>query len=218
MKILLSVWFVCLFCILSAAQTAAPDDDNQFWNETQLVVWSDKKTEVAVNGFFRFGRDFSFPTDLRGGVSFSRRPSKYLTITGSYLYRLARPLENRKTYENRLTGAVTINLPLKNKFRLADRNQFEYKSFNSRPNVREYRNRLRIDREITVGKTKITPFGFGEVFVNDASGWYRTRFTGGLSKKLTPKITGELFYQRQNDGVSRPGNLNIIGTYLKIYL
>jgi Protein of unknown function (DUF2490) len=214
---------LCLLVIFNcnlSAQTlpGKAESDNQFWNETQLVVWSNEKNEIALNGVLRVGRNFSYPTDNRIGFSFSHKPSKYLTLTGGYLYRAAFPSKTRKTFENRLIGSFTLNAPLKSKFKLSDRNQFEYKSINSRPNTWDYRNRLRTDREITVGKTKITPFGFVEAFYNEKNNWYRSRFAFGIHKKLTKKVTGELFYLRQNDGISRPGNLNILGTYLKIEL
>jgi hypothetical protein len=220
LKLFVSLFLLAiLFCNSSAQSTNNQEEnDSQFWNETQLVVWSNEKNEVVLNGVLRLGRDFSHFTDNRIGFSYTHKPSKYLSLTGGYLYRVAFPAENRKTFENRFIAAATINAPLKNKFKLANRNQFEYKSVNSRPNTWDYRNRLRLDREVSVGKTKITPYGFIEVFYNEKNHWYRSRLAFGVHKKLTDKLTGELFYLRQNDGVSLPGDLNVIGTGLKIEL
>lgn len=206
--------------VCASAQTAAsqPRDDNQFWNETQMVVWSNEKNESVVSVFFRAGREGLRPTDARIGFSHTYKPSKYLSLTGGYLYRYGEPIRNRKNYESRFIAAATINIPLHYKFKLADRNQYEYKMRNSRPDTWDYRNRLRAEREITVKNTKITPFGFGEIFYNERDGWYRTRFAVGLHKQLTKKLTGEIFYLRQNDGVNHPGNFNVLGTFLKIHL
>lgn len=213
---------VCLMLFLTVsvkAQSAAPPvNDNQFWNETQFVVFSNEKNETAINGFFRAGREGLRPTDERIGASHTYKPSKYLFLTGGYLYRAAQPIRNSKNYESRFIAAATLNLPLPYKFKLADRNQFEYKMRNSRRDTQDYRNRLRIDREITIKGKKITPFGFTEVFFNERDKWYRARYAAGLQKKFTKKFIGEIFYLRQQDGVNRPGNFHVLGTYLKITL
>ena len=184
----------------------------------QFIVWSNEKNESAVNFFFRAGREGLRPTDLRIGFSHTHKPSKYLSLTGGYLYRYGEPVRNRKSYESRFIAAATINVPLRYKFKLADRNQYEYKMRNSRPDTWDYRNRLRIEREVSGKGKKITPFGFAEVFYNERDGWYRTRFAIGLNKKYTKKLTGDVFYLRQHDGINRPGNFNVLGTYLKIHL
>lgn len=218
----LSVCFLLsvFFCGFAAAQTTTnvPETDNQFWNETQFIVWSNEKNETAVNVFYRAGREGLRTTDARIGFSHTHKPSKYLFLTGGYLYRYGEPVRNSKNYENRFIGAATVNVPLKNKFKLADRNQFEYKMRNSRRDTWDYRNRLRIDREITVKGKKITPFAFAEVFYNERDSWYRTRFAVGINKKFTEKFTAEIFYLRQNDGVNKPGDFNVLGTYFKINL
>lgn len=219
MKSLIIVFVLLCANVLNAQTTAKPpENDNQFWNDTQLVVWSNKKNELAINGYLWIGRNFSHPVDERIGVSFTTKPSKYLSLTGGYLYRAAQPYKNSKSYENRLIGAATVNLPLKNKFKLSNRNQFEYKARNSRSNTWDYRNRLRLEREITVKNTKITPFSSVEFFYNEKTKWYRSRIAVGLHKKITEKLSGEIYYLRQNDGVSHPGDLNVIGTQLKIHL
>lgn len=210
--------FICAGSLTAQTPNPPPENDNQFWNETQFVVFSNKKNETAVNGFFRAGREGLRPTDERIGFSHTYKPSKYLFLTGGYLYRAGQPVRGNKNYESRFIAAGTINLPLKYKFKLADRNQYEYKLRNSRRNTWDYRNRLRIDREIKISGKKITPFVFTEVFYNERDKWYRSRFAAGLHKQFTKKFIGEVFYLRQNDGVNRPGNFNVLGTYLKIFL
>jgi hypothetical protein len=207
-------------CGFVAAQTPnnVPETDNQFWNETQVVFWSDEKNESAVNFWFRAGREGLLPTDARIGFSHTYKTSKYLSLSGGYLYRYGEPVRNSKNYESRFIAAATVNLPLKYKFKLADRNQYEYKMRNSRRDTWDYRNRLRIDREITVKGKKVSPFAFAEVFYNERDSWYRTRFAIGINKKFNEKFTGEIFYLRQNDGINKPGDFNVLGTYFKINL
>lgn len=198
--------------------TRPPINDNQFWNETQFVIWRNEKNETAINGFFRAGREGLRPTDERTGFSHTYKPSKYLFLTGGYAYRAGHPVRGIKNYESRFIAAGTLNLPLVNKFKLIDRNQFEFKMRNSRRNTWDYRNRLRIERPINLDGKKITPFVFTELFYNERDKWYRGRYAAGLSKQFTKKLIGEVFYLRQQDGVNRPGNFNVLGTYFKIFL
>lgn len=221
------VWQICLWAVFlpavffsfSNAQTAGnTEKDNQIWNETQLVVWSNDRHELSVSGGLRLGRNLSYLTDRSVSVLYSYKPSAYLTLAGGYLYRAVLPFANRKTFENRLSGSLTFNVPLPGKFKLANRHIFEYRAVNSRSDLRVYRNRLRLEREVSFGKTKITPFGSVEVFYSQRDHWYRSRYAFGVGKKLTKHVSGEIFYQRQNDAVTRPGDLNVIGTSVRIKL
>lgn len=219
MKYFLVIILTFLFFSSVFAQSKVDEGkDNQFWNETQLIVWENEKNEFSLIGNLRVGRNFSLPNDFRAGISHTYKVSKFLSLTGTYLYRAAFPFKNRKTFENRFSGAATINIPLGNKFKLANRHQVEYRSNNGKSDTKLYRNRVQVEREITVFKTKITPFGSTEIFYTKQNGWFRIRSVVGVRKKLTKKITGDIFFQRQYDGFSRPGDLNVIGTSLKIHL
>jgi hypothetical protein len=46
----------------------------------------------------------------------------------------------------------------------------------------------------------------------------RNRFTVGVNKTLTNQLSLDLYYMRQNDGTTRPGDLHVIGTSWKIKL
>lgn len=219
MRIFFSLILIVFWASQAAAQSTVNEGkDNQFWNETQLVVWENDKNELSLIGNLRVGRNISFPSDYRAGFLHSYKVSKYLTLAGGYIYRAVFAFKNRKAYENRFNASATINIPLGKKYKLANRHQVEYRSNNSRPDTRLYRNRLQLEREVTLAKTKITPFGSTEIFYTKDNGWFRIRSIIGVRKKLTEEITGEVFYQRQYDGFSRPGDLNVIGTTLKINL
>lgn len=218
MKILLFLLFLLGVAVVNGQSTRLEDRDNQFWNETQLVIWENKTNELSLIGNLRVGRNISFPTDYRAGFGYAHKVSKYLTLSGGYIYRAVFAFKNRKAYENRFNGAATINIPLGNKFKLANRHQFEYRANNSRPDTKLYRNRVQIEREITLKNTKITPFGSSEIFYTKQNAWFRIRSIIGVRKKLTEKITGDIFFQRQYDAFSRPGDTNVIGTTLKIHL
>jgi hypothetical protein len=48
--------------------------------------------------------------------------------------------------------------------------------------------------------------------------WVRNRFIVGGTKVLNKHLTQDVYYLRQNDGVSVPGDMNVIGTTLRVKL
>ncbi len=97
MRLFFSLILVAGSFYQSFAQTAVDQGkDNQFWNETQLVVWENEKNEVSLVGNLRVGRNFSFLSDYRAGISYSHKVSKYLSFSGTYVYRAAFPLKIEK--------------------------------------------------------------------------------------------------------------------------
>lgn len=48
--------------------------------------------------------------------------------------------------------------------------------------------------------------------------WTRNRLSVGAKRQFNRHYTGELFYVRQNDGHAHPGDLNVVGTTLRIRL
>ena len=58
-----------------------------------------------------------------------------------------------------------------------------------------------------------------EVFYDSlASAWIRNRFYIGAAKKINEHFTLELYYVRQNDGHSRPVDINALGSIFKFRL
>ena len=66
---------------------------------------------------------------------------------------------------------------------------------------------------------KLNGFVADEIFYDTHfDAWIRNRIYAGVSKKVNAHFTFELYYMRQNDGHSRPGDLNVIGNTLKFRL
>ena len=60
-------------------------------------------------------------------------------------------------------------------------------------------------------------FASDEVFYDwSFDAWVRNRFAVGVSRKFNKYFTGDLYYMRQNDGRSRPGDLHIIGATYRL--
>jgi Protein of unknown function (DUF2490) len=211
-----------LVCLSGSAHAQrlppVPEDDTQQWNDIQIAAALNKKVDFNVYTTFRFGRDISHLVDRRIGAGFTFKVGKYVTLAPWYLHIVTRPAEGRKVNENRLNFAATVSVPLGKKLTLTDRNLFERRLRFPTDSTR-YRNRLQVAYPVKVGDTALQLFASEEVFYDwSVERWVRNRFAVGVSRKFNQHFTGDLYYMRQNDGVSRPGDLHVIGVTYRIRL
>jgi hypothetical protein len=201
-------------------QSTSPQrDDTQIWNDTQLAIALDKKVDFVLFGTLRIGRNIRRPVDERIGVGFSFKVGKYLTLYPNYLYRGGQPLPNRTEFEHRLSFAATIRGPVGHGFILSDRNLLERRIRRPQVDATRYRNRLQIEHPFKIGATKLNAFISDEIFYDwSVNAWVRNRFAIGVGHTFDKDFTGEVYYLRQNDSRTRPGDLNVIGTTLRFRL
>jgi len=209
-----------LLFVLSGLASAQIVDhtDNQIWSDVQVAVPMTKDVDFNMLGTLRLGRDVSRPVDERIGMGFTFRLGQHLQIAPNYLYIATQPLRNRKLFESRLSLPVTVRFNVE-KFRLSDRNMFERRFRNPGIVSTRYRNRLQIEHPIGSDKLHLSLYVADEVFYDwSIDRWVRNRFTVGGTKVLNKHLTQDVYYLRQNDGVSVPGDLNVIGTTLRVKL
>lgn len=222
-QVLLFVLLITLFCSFSAMAQAPPQDDNQSWNEVQLIKALDKKRDLIVIGVLRLGRDFNRPVDERIGAALAFKPSKYLTLAPTYLYVDQQPFAGRRIIEHRLVMNITGRFKLGN-FAFTDRNLVERRVRHDSRDFTVYRNRLQIDHPAKIGSFGFKPFVADEVFYSTQQGtvgrqgWFRNRISGGIIKQFGERFNAEFFYVRQQDGISRPGDVHALGTLFRVYL
>ena len=209
-----------MLLVLFGGRASAQTDqtDNQQWTDVQLAVPVTKTVDLNFLGTLRVGRDISHPVDHRVGVGFTFRFGKYVQVAPNYLHIGTRPFENRKGWENRLTLPVTLRFNA-SKFRLSDRNQFERRFRSNGVNSTRYRNRFQVEHPVGSDKLKLSLFVADEVFYDwSVDRWVRNRFSIGAIKVFNSHFTQDFYYLRQNDGVSVPGDLHVIGTVLRFRL
>ena len=219
MKQVLYIGFVLLALTrIAVAQSSPPQTDNQVWTDVQLAVPVTKLFDFNVLGTLRLGRDISRPVDERFGVGFTFRWGKYFSVSPNYLHIDMQPFRGRKIWEHRLTVPVTLRFTA-GQFRLSDRNQVERRLRNSGVRSTRYRNRFQVEHPVGSAKHGFSVYVADEVFYDwTIERWVRNRFTVGGSKVFNKHYTQEFYYLRQNDGVSQPGDLNVIGTTLRFRL
>ena len=199
------------------AQLLDPTDTQQ-WTEVQLAVPISKTVDFNLFGALRIGRDISRPVDERMGVGFTFRIGEYLTVQPAYLNLGMQPFEGRRVWENRLGVLATVRFPV-GKFRISDRNTFERRIRRPGINSTRYRNRLQIEHPFGPKRLNVSAFVSDEVFYDwSFDDWVRNRFQVGVTRVFNRHFTGDLWYMRQNDGRSIPGDLHIIGTTLRFRL
>lgn len=219
MKKQLLLQLLTVFVLATCASAQVVDrTDNQVWSDVQVAVPVTKQFDFNMLGTLRLGRDINRPVDERVGVGFTFKAGKYVTVSPNFLNIGMQPVRGRKIWESRLTFPVTLRFNA-GKFRLSDRNQIERRIRNSGVRSTRYRNRFLIEHPIGDAKWGLSFIIGDEVFYDwSVNRWVRNRFAVGAGKVFNKHYTQEFFYLRQNDGVSIPGDLNVIGTTLRFRL
>ena len=197
---------------ISYSQTPVPKSDNQSWNDVQLAIPLGKKVDFVLQGTLRIGGNLSKAVDERWGFGFNYKIHKYLTLNELYFHREARPPNGRHEVEERLTLGATLRKPI-GKFTLTQRNLFERRWREPQVDAWRYRNAVLLEHPFKIGKKTFT-FAIGDEVFYDWSlrDWVRNRFAVGVSHVFNKHLTLYVYGMRQNDGRSRPGDINIIGT------
>lgn len=209
--------FVLALCVWAQSRVP-PHTDTQEWNDVQLNVPLSKQIDFQLVGTLRIGREVSHPVDERIGSGFSFKLGKYLTVLPNYLHIKVQPFKGSSVNENRLSLPVTVRFPV-GQFTLSDRNLFERRMRHPGGDSTRYRNRVQLEHPVKIGKGKLNVFVANEVFYDwSFNAWVRNRFTLGASRAFTKHYTQDFYYLRQNDGHTRPGDLNVVGTTFRFRL
>lgn len=211
--------FVAGISLFTNAQILPPDDDDvQSWNDIQLTIPVRKKVDLFLTTTYRFGKDLSRFNEGRVGAGIGVKLLKSFTATAGNTFIKSRTLTGSFRRENRYHLAGTYKFPFK-KFGLSHRSQYEYRDLGP---VKEWRYRPSITFEKTLPESwisKTTFFVTEEPFYSSATGNFaRNRLSLGLKKTFNRHFSMDVYFLRQNDRFSIPGDLNVIGTAWKFKL
>ena len=210
--------FCFLWVFLATAFGQTDRTDNQFWSDVQLAIPVTSHFDFNLLGTLRVGRDFNRPVDERVGAGFTFRANKYLQVAPHYFHIGMQPFAGRRVWENRLVIPVQVTFKAGN-FQLSDRNQLERRLRNSGVKSTRYRNRFMVQHPLGHKDWQLSWFVADEVFYDwSVDRWVRNRFSVGATKVFNKHYTQDFYFLRQNDGVSVPGDLNVIGTTLRFRL
>lgn len=213
-KIFLALTFIG-FCLIYADAQTFDEDDNQSWNDLQITVPLNEQFDFTLTGTFRFGNNIRWLNDRRVAVGVVYKPNKSFSVQPFYWNIVARNASGRFLMEHRLNLRATYRFPFK-KFGLSHRSWVERRLRKPRNSWR-YRPSITFEKNISKIIPDATAFVTEEIFYDSIlKRFSRNRFSVGVNKTLTRKLSLDVFYLRQNDGFSRPGDLNVIGTNWRI--
>lgn len=214
----LSFVLAAVCAVHAQGQSRVPETDTQSWNDIQVTIPLNKKTEFVLLGTVRLGDNLSSFVDEREGVRLNYLVQKYVTLQALYFHRDAKPPNGRHEREERLTLGANLRIPM-GKFNLNTRNWFERRWRDPQIDAWRYRNRIQLDHPFKIGKTKFSWLVSDEFFYDwSLRDWVRNRFAAGISHSFNKHLTLEVYGMRQNDGRTRPGDINIIGTTWRVKL
>jgi Protein of unknown function (DUF2490) len=166
-----------------------------------------KNTDFLLGGGLHISRDQGHIVYRRLSTGFAFHWRRFLTAEPYYQYSYSDEAGNTFQTENRLAFATTVGAPLKH-WELSDRNLGERRFIVNKQEWR-YRNRLEFRHPVSIERRQLSVFVWDEVSYSSRAGrWYRNRLALGASRKLTRRVSIEAYYLHQNDGFSRPGNLD----------
>lgn len=207
-----------LFAAFANAQLITDDEDIQSWNDVQLTVPMNKSFDFYTAVTLRFGKNVSRLNDGRYAVGIAWKPTKALTIMPFYWNIQARNSRSQFRQEHRLNLRATYRFPIKS-FGLIHRSTYEYR-MRAPANTWRYRGMLTYEKDLPKKFISQAKFFIGnEIFYDSATKKFsRNRFNIGINKTLNKNLSVDVYYMRQNDGFSRPGDLNTLWVTWRVRL
>ena len=218
-KFLQNILITGLLCLLVSTSAMGQDNaDTQSWNDVQVTVKLNKKVDLFSVATLQFQKNLTQVKDGRFAIGLTLKPSDSLSITPfTTLLRFRRSSGEFRT-EYRFSLRAVYRFPTK-RFGLSHRSQIEYR-FRPGANSWRYRPSLTVEKAIPKSfASGLKIFATEEPFYDSASGRFsRNRFSVGVNKVLSEKLSLDIYYLRQGDNFSNPGTVHVIGTAWKIKL
>jgi hypothetical protein len=196
--------------------SAAPRSGTQIWAEQQIAFPVNQRVDLVLLGYVHLGRKSERPVAEHAGTGLgvSFKVGKHLTLFPFFTHYEYQPPMPSRNKEERLTVEATLRFPI-HSVTFSDRNRFEYSWRTPHPNYIRYRNQMRFERALNLWG--LSGFGADEIYYDtNFDAWIRNRIYAGVVKKINPHVSLELYYMRQSDGHSQPGDLNVVANTLKI--
>lgn len=208
-------WLLAIYAATGHSADAPPQrDDNQVWLDGQFSYPLRPGVNATGSGVLRLGRGLDHFVYERVGASLSFKVARLLSIAPSYNYVTSHPLPGRDTREHRIAVDGILSWRLCG-FEMSDRNRFERRGTQTVAYFR-YMNRLLLQHPVRLRTTNITVYLSDEIYYDGhLATWARNRFSAGIGKRIRPSLLIELYYLRQNDHYSKPGDINTFGISFK---
>jgi len=200
--------------ILCRAQDPRPHHDFQGWVDLYASHPLNEKTAFQISTGLRYGDDQGHLIYRRIASGLAFHWHKFFTMEPYYQYSVSDTIFGPQTPEHRVAVAASIGNAWK-RWEVSDRNLGERRFIGTARDWR-YRNRLELRREIVLARRKLSVFAWDEVFYSSTlNKWYRNRIALGAGRKISNRVSIDIYYVRQYDGITRPGDLNTLGMAIR---
>lgn len=198
-----------LFAGVLFGQTAGrfPHQDFETRTDFNAAHHLNKTTNFLVGAGLHFSGDQGHVVYREFSTGLAYRWDGYLTFEPYYQYSFSDEPAGRFQSENRLAFAAIVGRTWKH-WKASDRNLGERRYFGNKRAWR-YRNRLEFLHPVRIKHRILSVFVWDEVsYSSRARRWYRNRAALGAGRKLSGSMSVQVYYLHQNDGFSRPGDLD----------
>lgn len=222
-RVVCSIAMIALFKVAAFAQ----ETPQQIWPEVQVYTQlSDKfrlralgsftkakESDKFTEGIFEIDIDVGLKTMLRRKLADNPNTErgKYLTLRIGYVHLAALNDEENPSNEHRAILELTPRYQLPGGFLLSDRSRGEARWIAGHYSLR-YRNRVRLERDFTIGSVRFTPYATGELYYDTRyRAWNRNEYSFGSETPIGRHAIIELYFMRQNTSRSSTPHVNGFG-------
>ena len=218
--------------MLSVDVRAQAQATSQFWPESSVFVKLSDRTRVSLlattvkedrdstSGEFGPNVDIYLHaiTKRRHWAGFRLDESKNRTFMVRIGYRYMPTYDSDDPAENRALLEGTARYPLTRGVLVSNRNRLDFRAIDGDYSWR-YRNRLSLERELSLGSVRVNPYARAEVFYDSrVDEWSRTEFMAGASFPAGRwEFEGYFDYQHDTGGSSNR-TVRAIGAVVNLYL
>ncbi len=209
---------LCFVHVAAARVPGQDDEDTQSWNELQVSIPLAERVDLLLLSTARVGRNIRSLVEGRIGAGLNFHLTRAMSFSPTYQHIETRDSAGRFRTEHRVSLRGTFKFPTKG-FGLSHRSIIELR-YRAAGNSWRYRPSVTFEKELPrhlLGQAKLflteEPF-----YVSTTKRFARNRFSVGVSKQINKHLTLDVYYLRQSDGFSHPGDLNVIGTSWKVVL
>ncbi|HEU4387722.1 MAG TPA: DUF2490 domain-containing protein [Blastocatellia bacterium] len=214
-----------LAAFIHGSKAAAQETRQEVWPEFQAYAKLNEQFRLRFAASWTRARETAKYTegtleaDLDIGVKAFVRPKlrnlpdnhrgKYLTLRAGYAYIPTFGESDDKEHRIVLEGTARYPIPLD--ILVSDRSREELRWINGDFSLR-YRNRLRVERDFSIGVAKFTPYATSEAFYDFRKDlWSRFEFSAGTEVPLWRRQVMEFYFLRQHNIRSQTEHVNGFG-------
>lgn len=209
-----SLWKFALL-VLSATSLSAVADDRQIWLQQGVTTRLSEKWSGHASQEFRLADDVSEVGSYFIEAAVAHETRSHLVLGGGFRAQFTRR-EDDWLNESRPFLSATLRWSWR-AFKLSDRNQFEFRSIEDRPDEFRYRNRIMIESPNRWTLGRYHPYAASEFFFDDQSDQLlKHRFVTGLKghPKNWLQADGFVMWESTDTGVSDRSTLVVVGLKL----